>query len=431
MPKFVSRLNFAAAAIYPGAVAQTQRGQMWDSLNAGGVITDVARAAVTATGALVTTQCGPLLVDAAAGNMVLTLPASGVATDEAVYDVHRTDATTNTVTFAPNGADTIDGATTVAAGGTLRLRLPAGSTVWRVSGIGGATAPAARKAIGAENLAQDFRLSLTTNTPVPTADVVGGATLYFTPHKGQYIDLFDGTNWVRLKSAQISLALAGLTAGRPYDVFVYSNAGVPALEVLAWTNDTTRATALAYQDGVPCKTGALTRLYVGSLYTTGVTTTEDSAAKRYLWNYYNRVSRLLQRLESTASWTQATTATWRQANASAANQVGFLIGVAGDIVKADLNAMFTPNNGYKNAAALGLNSTTVPTGLYAPSGNSSSSSVTEMPLRAKYMGTPAIGLNYLAWLEWMQSNAFNTTWYGQNNTATYQTQCGIAGEVLA
>ncbi|MDP2369344.1 MAG: hypothetical protein Q8M25_14125 [Rhodoferax sp.] len=80
--------------------------------------------------------------------MVLTLPASGVATDEALYDVRRIDATANTVTFAGAGADTIDGAAAVGPLGHLTLRLPAGSTVWRAGGLGGATPAAAKAMLG-------------------------------------------------------------------------------------------------------------------------------------------------------------------------------------------------------------------------------------------------------------------------------------------
>ncbi|MES2909840.1 MAG: hypothetical protein V4718_00540 [Pseudomonadota bacterium] len=298
-------------------------------------------------------------------------------------------------------------------------------------GTDSANKAAVRALLGVSPVAQDFRLSLTSGLPITTADVTGASTLYASPFAGNFISLFDGTYWNARASAEFSIALTGLTSGKLYDVFAYDNAGVPALELLVWTNDTTRATALAYQDGVLSKAGALTRRYLGTIYATSATTTEDSKSKRYVWNGYHRVPRLIQRIEPTAQWTQATTATWRQANASSANQVGFVIGVAGDMVRADLNAMFSPNNGYKNAAALALDSITVPTGLYGPSGSSSSSSVTEMPLVAKYAGTPAAGLHYLAWLEWMQSSGFTTTWYGTNNTATYQTQCGILGEVMA
>ena len=108
--------------------------------------------------------------------------------------------------------------------------------------------------------AQDFRLTLTSATPVTPADVTGATTIYCTPYKGNQIALYDGSSsWNTRTSAEFSLALGTLTSGKPYDVFCYDNAGTPTLEFLAWTNDTTRATALVYQDGVLVKSGATTR----------------------------------------------------------------------------------------------------------------------------------------------------------------------------
>jgi hypothetical protein len=90
------------------------------------------------------------------------------------------------------------------------------------------------------------RLTLTTGLPVTTADVTGASatTLYYAPYGGcNQIDLFDGTTWARNAFAQISIAVPATTS-QMYDVFAYDNAGVVALELTAWTNDTTRATAL-------------------------------------------------------------------------------------------------------------------------------------------------------------------------------------------
>lgn len=140
---------------------------------------------------------------------------------------------------------------------------------------------------------QQFRLTLTSGQPVTSSDVTGATTIYCTPYRGNKIALYDGTKWVVRASAEFSLALGTLTSGRPYDVFCYDNAGVPTLEFTSWTNATTRATALTYQDGILVKTGALTRRYLGTFYTTSTTQTADSAANRLLVNYYNSVDRPL------------------------------------------------------------------------------------------------------------------------------------------
>src|ERR1700675_30718 len=126
-------------------------------------------------------------------------------------------------------------------------------------------------------IVNELRLTLTTGVPVTTSDVLAAGTLYLTPYIGKHISLYDGTIWQVLLTAEISLALT-LTNGKPYDIFAFINAGVPALEILVWTDDVTRATALAYQDGVLVKSGAVTRRYLGTLYATSANQTEDSVA---------------------------------------------------------------------------------------------------------------------------------------------------------
>ncbi len=120
-------------------------------------------------------------------------------------------------------------------------------------------------------IVNNFRATLVSNTPVPTTDVTysGAQTIYLTPYNGNQISLYNGASWNTFASAEMSLALGTLTNALPYDVFCYSNSGVPTLELTAWTNITTRATNLAYQDGILCKSGALTRRYIGSFYNAG------------------------------------------------------------------------------------------------------------------------------------------------------------------
>jgi hypothetical protein len=174
------------------------------------------------------------------------------------------------------------------------------------------------------------RLTFTTGTPFTTSDVTGASatTLYYSALDHNSLPLYDGTNWARVTyAADLSIAVPATTS-QMYDVFVYSNAGVATLELTAWTNDTTRATALVRQDGRWSKTGALTRLYLGSFRTTTVSGQgEDSDAKRHLFNAYNRKRRRLKKTDLTANWSY-TTATIRQQNAAAANQVDVVVGLA-------------------------------------------------------------------------------------------------------
>ena len=263
--------------------------------------------------------------------------------------------------------------------------------------------------------AQDFRLTLTTATPVTTADVTGATTIYCTPYKGNQISLYSGSAWVTRSRAEFSLALGTLTSAKPYDVFCYDNAGTPTLEFLAWTNDTTRATALAYQDGVLCKTGALTRRYLGTFYTTSTTQTEDSAANRNLFNYYNRVRKPMVKTETTASWTYAT-GTWRPSNNNSANKVSVMIGVAEEAYRVTCNGFgSSTSSGYIGIGAdsTSSNSATVSGVIEA---------VTRVQVSATLETTPAAGYRYFQALEYSGA----TTTY--NGAYSVIQAAGIFGE---
>ena len=260
------------------------------------------------------------------------------------------------------------------------------------------------------------RLTLTTALPVTTADVTAATTLYYALYKGNRIALYTGSAWQLFTIAELSIAVPATTA-QMYDVFVDYNAGTPALSVTAWTNDTTRATALTTQNGVLVLTGSTGKRYVGSFRTTGVSgQTEDSLAKRYVWNYYNRVQRRLHREETTASWAY-TTATVRQANGATANQVEAVVGVSEDPIQVSLIVAVdntTPANVY---AGIGLGSTTS----FAVGSFIQSTSI--MLLTTTYRAMPAVGYQYYSWNEYSTASG-TTTWRTGAGSAVANTQNG-------
>lgn len=272
------------------------------------------------------------------------------------------------------------------------------------------------------------RLTLTTALPVTTADVTGATNVFFTPYKGTNIALYDGTtNWGLFPFTERTLALGTLTNDLPYDVFIYNNAGTITLEALAWSSKTARATALVLQDGVLSKTGALTRRYLGTFHTTATTTTEDSAAKRLLWNYYNRVNRPLSVRDTADTWSIITGAI-RQANASTANQVAVVIGFAEDEISIRAQGhSFNNTPGQAFATAIGEDSTSVPTvgGTWgAASYPVAAYVVSTLGLLTKI---PAVGYHFYAWLE----NATGGTATGVGDNGVSYTQSGITGVVKA
>jgi hypothetical protein len=256
------------------------------------------------------------------------------------------------------------------------------------------------------------RLTLTTAVPVTTADVTGATTVYFTPYGGNHIALYDGSAWQLYTFSELSLALGTITSDLPYDVFIYNNAGTLTLELLAWTSKTARATVLVLQDGVLSKTGALTRRYLGTFHTTATTTTEDSAVKRLLWNYYNRVTRMMYRQESAGSWAY-TTATIRQANANAANQLAVVIGVSEDAVRVNLdNISQNTNTGVSINPGIGFDSITV---FSANTFFATMLANGDVSTHVDYANIPAAGYHYYSWLEYSAATG-TTTWRGSTSS---------------
>lgn len=302
-------------------------------------------------------------------------------------------------------------------------RLPAGTAGQVLTTQGAGSAPI--WATAQTYTVCNGRLTLTTGTPVTTSDVTAAGTLYFALYKGNQIGLYTGSAWTVLVFAQLSIAVPAV-ANQVYDVFVDYNSGTPQLNLTAWTNDTTRATALTTQDGILVKTGATGLRYVGTVRTVTASQVNDSYALRHVWNYYNRVARPMRVLEATDTWTY-TTATMRQANNSAANQLDFVVGVSEDAIEASVYAQASNDNANVFVvAAIGLDSTTA-----GATGNTIVRQTTPVAngivnLFPSLRTIPAIGRHYLAWLEYSAAGVGTTTWYGDAGTATLQ-QSGIYG----
>lgn len=276
------------------------------------------------------------------------------------------------------------------------------------------------------------RLTLTAGLPVTVTDVTGATAVLFSPYGVGLgnIGLYDGSaNWTILPFVETSLALGTLTSGLPYDIFAYNNSGVMALELLAWTSASARATALVLQNGVLSKTGALTRRYLGTFFTDSTTTTSDAGAGsatsgRHLYNYYNRVPRFVSRVESTATWNY-TTATVRQANGSTANQIQVMQGVAEGAIDLTLDAsMSNTNAGVTVSVGIGEDSTTT----YA-AGTVVSAAVANdaLAFSRRLSKIPAVGHHIYSWNEWSTATG-TTTWTGvltQGSTVT----SGLSGVV--
>ena len=260
--------------------------------------------------------------------------------------------------------------------------------------------------------APQARLSLSSSLPVSTADVTAATAVYLHPYNGQTVAIYDGSEWVgRTLSAAVNIAIPASTA-TVYDVFAYWTGAAIALEVVAWSTATARATALATQNGIYVKSGDATRRYMGTFRTTTVSgQSEDSVTKRYLWNMYNRRSRALQLEDATASWVYSV-ASWRQVRATSTNKVELVIGLSEDPV--ELTAMESAVSTGLAYTGIGVDTTT------ASSAGVNNASVTHYSMAtARYRGFPGIGYHALNWIEF---GGTSTTFYGPS---------GISGQVMA
>ena len=365
-----------------------------------------------------------------------SIPITALVDGQLCYVRATAANVTTTPTFSPNGltARTIvkNGGQALVAGDIsgdgheLELRYDLANTRWELMNPRpvSVTNPVLNGTItgSASPKINNFRLTLTTDVPVTTTDVTGASTVFLTPYNGNQIALYNGTAWELLTTAQVSLALSGLTSGRPYDVFAYNNAGTVTLETLVWTNDTTRATALAYQDGVLVRSGSTTRRYLGTFYSTGTTTTEDSAKNRYLANYYNTVRKNMSAAESTASWTYSTAA-YRQWNNATNAEVSFIQGVAENAVECRVSGRFVNSTATARQAwvAIGLNSATA---LWGNASIETQPVISAVAASGTSQGSAfLLGKNTFKALEY-GAGADTQTWYG-----TPQWTTGISGSI--
>lgn len=151
----------------------------------------------------------------------------------------------------------------------------------------------------------EFRGSLTSGTPVTTADVLAATNLYWQPYKGDRFSLYTNGRVELYYSAERTLSLSGLTANTNYDWYLYDNVGTLTAEFVAWTNDTTRATALVLspKGGFLVKSGSTNKRYMGTIRITGTTgQCEDSLSKRFCWNFYNQAEKSVRSYNTNLNW---------------------------------------------------------------------------------------------------------------------------------
>lgn len=267
-------------------------------------------------------------------------------------------------------------------------------------------------AVGTAAQLADGRLTLTTATPVTTADVTAATSVFYTPFKGNRLALYDGASWNLFTFGELAVSLAGLTSDTNYDMFAFEDSGAVVVGLEPWSNATTRDTAISMVDGVYVNTAAMTPTvistsdapaeidatlarYLGTIRTTATTgQCEDSYLNRFVWNAYHQTQRTLYVVE-TGTWTYSTTA-YRPLNNSTANRVNFVQGL-----NENLLALSAWCSVYTAAAfvSIGLDSTDTSSAKLKGFGNY------YIPSRAEYLDYPGIGFHFLQVLEYGNASA--------------------------
>jgi hypothetical protein len=302
------------------------------------------------------------------------------------------------------------------------------------------------------------RLTLATGVPVQTSDVTAATAVYLTPYAGDGLALYDGSLWsLRRLGGELALPLdadsghAGYhQADKNFDVFAFDDAGTLRIGTgPAWATDTSRGsgagtTEITRLDGalvnavaIDLRYGASSgdvvsavpigrALYLGTIRASAGGQCEDSKAKRFAWNMYNRVARPMRVIEATDSWAGPGDA-WRQMNNSASNQLAFVLGAAGDLVEAYVNLSGFNSTSTRRAvrAGIGLDATTAFAADCLP--QTAQVDPSAQPVSAIYRGYPGAGYHFLAALE--RGHASDAQTFIGDSGVPLLIQSGIIGTV--
>lgn len=288
------------------------------------------------------------------------------------------------------------------------------------------------------------RLTLASGIPVMTASVAGATNIIYTPYSGQSCPVYDGSQFSMLdfggELSQLTTdntkSPAAVGATSVYDMFVWNDNGIMrCTRGPAWTSATARSLALTRLQGILVNSAAITNgpaqyrgTYVGTIssnasstvdFILGTAASGGGAAVLNVWNYYNR-HQVITRVTDNATAYTYTTATVRQANGSAGNQITYTIGVAEDAPMFYYQQTVTTAAlaGATAQVSIGDDSTTVMElgGSYFVAQAAVAATGTMDVVYTKGMAEPIAGLHFAAALEkgdGANANTFNVNTLGE------------------
>lgn len=278
------------------------------------------------------------------------------------------------------------------------------------------------------------RLSLSTGAPVPTGSLTGIGTIFYTPYQHRWVPTYDGSTLLMYDvGGELSQALTDATkspaaaaANSTYDMFLWLDGSTwRCTRGPAWSSATVRGAPadLGRIGGVWFNNAAITNgpaagrgTYVGTIRTNasalldvnfGGLAVGGTAGVINLWNTYNRMPWVANPRDSTDSWAY-TTATWRQANASAGMQVSYLAGLQEGLIEAAYHAL-SSTSGTGPRIGVGHDSTAGPSGMPTFGAVNGASMMTT----GRYDFIPSLGSHFLAALE---QGATGSSFQGDNNS---------------
>lgn len=208
--------------------------------------------------------------------------------------------------------------------------------------------------------------------------------------------------WVVSNTAANTFDILTLAAANSVGNGAYTSGGT----WIKAEQNTSRVTALATQNGVLVKTGALGRRYYGTIRINNNTgMVEDSVVRRFIYNYYNQVPRSFY-VTQTSSHTYSTLS-WRAWNNNRANKVEFIFGdtlqpfVGG--LEADMTSSTTADSAW---VAFGVNTYT--TGTVPTFRNPLGSSIRSGAVGIFGAGSFSLGYNFISLVEYGQATGTGT-----------------------
>jgi hypothetical protein len=284
------------------------------------------------------------------------------------------------------------------------------------------------------------RLTLTSNTPVMTADVTSATSVYYTPYIGNQIPIYNGTNFVNNTFSQLTMMLntTNQVSGCVYDLYVFLNSSTvtigagPAWESLSTCTTTTRGstTGPTQLNGLWVNSASLTltngsssyssiptdeATYVGSVYMTAAgetamqfkPTAASGGTNNFLgvYNGYNRIPvKAYCRDSAGSAWTY-NVATWRPADGASSNtnnRITYLDGLEQSFVAARYQTDIIANSTNSGRIGVTIDSTSATPGGSVSGPNTVGVAVPSIGQDFYY---PMLGLHYVQAMEY----AVNTT----------------------